>query len=667
MKKLITLTISLLLVCALCSGCLGTLLDVASTYLFENYEDYDQTSYEGYSSSSAYPEPVYSPDDTTWSVFIYMCGTDLESTGGAATSNLVELLEATTTDSVNLVVQTGGTKSWQNYVVQSDRLQRYTIKNHELELVDEQELSSMGAESTLGDFLSWGVKTYPADKYMAIFWNHGGGSIGGLAYDEMFDYDQLTLDELSNGLAAPGVTFEAVGFDTCLMATLETAAAISPYARYMIASEEYEPGGGWDYTAWARYLCAYPNSTGAELGRIICDSYYDKCNYTGDAEMATLSLTDLTKIPALVTAFDAMATEMTGITSEISTLRTFTQGAMRAENYGGNTEQEGYTNMVDLGDLAINTESVLPGTADKLLDALFDTVVYQVKGASRKAANGLSVFFPLAVSKSECDLYSNISTSKSYLRFVETIVPDWDAPQWLDSAVAPLEDSVQMDDYNVEAESYIDPDGYFMLDVTQGIEAVQSVMFSLYYLDYDYNEYMLLGMDNDIETDWDSGIFADNFRGVWPTINGEYCAPTLICEEADYNLYSIPILLNDEPTNLRAAYIWDTDDTGHFEIYGAWAGVDTDTGMSARDIIKLRDGDRVEMLFDAVNWDTGESTTYSVGSFTVDGDVIMEESDLFDGEYLYQYEITDIFGRKLYSAEVIMEVKNGEITISETE
>jgi hypothetical protein len=56
-----------------------------------------------------------------------------------------------------------------------------------------------------------------------------------------------------------------------------------------------------------------------------------------------------------------------------------------------------------------------------------------------------------------------------------------------------------------------------------------------------------------------------------------------------------------------------------------------------------------------------------MGSFVVNGDIVMEESKLIDGDYLYQYIVTDVFGRETYSDQVIMECKNGEIFISETE
>ncbi len=601
----------------------------------------------------------------TWSVFVYLCGTDLESEDGAATDNLQEMMAVNLPDSIHVVVETGGTARWQTSGIDSKKLQRWEVTNRGLSLVDSFKLASMGAAQTLGDFLNWGVQQYPADHYMVVFWNHGGGSASGLAFDELFNDDSLSIKELSDGLGMANATFEVIGFDTCLMATLENAAAIAPYGNYMVASEETEPGGGWDYTAWLKYLASNPDADGLALGKEICDSYMTKCNREGEGEMATLSVTDLSAIDDLSEKFDAMAAEMTGVTADITTYQTFVQGVKKAENYGGNNAYEGYTNMVDLGDFAINTENVLSDTALTLLDSLFAAVKYNVKGVSRSEANGLSVYYPLAFDNDELTVYADTaSTSGNYLRFIQAISNvDWEVPQGTADEAPVVTSVVQEDDYAVQLDTYITDDGYYALEVGGDMDSVVSVTFAIYYLDYDYNEYVLLGIDNDIIGDWENGYFEDNFRGVWPTLNGCYCEPTLLSETDNYNLYTIPILLNGEQTYLRAAFIWDSEEDGHFEVYGAWDGIDSDTGMSARDIVQLENGDVVTLLFDAINWDTNETYTYEMDQFTVDGDVVMEESNLINGEYLYQYIVTDVFGRESYSDTVIMEYDDGDIYV----
>jgi hypothetical protein len=43
--------------------------------------------------------------------------------------------------------------------------------------------------------------------------------------------------------------FDILGFDACLMAAFEAVAKFSKYCDYYLASEELEPGHGWDWNA----------------------------------------------------------------------------------------------------------------------------------------------------------------------------------------------------------------------------------------------------------------------------------------------------------------------------------------------------------------------------------------------------------------------------------
>jgi hypothetical protein len=64
----------------------------------------------------------------TVTVMIYMCGTDLESRSGMATSDLKEMAAATLSDRVNVLVYTGGCTGWKNQVVSSRVNQIYQVK-----------------------------------------------------------------------------------------------------------------------------------------------------------------------------------------------------------------------------------------------------------------------------------------------------------------------------------------------------------------------------------------------------------------------------------------------------------------------------------------------------------------------------------------------------------
>lgn len=631
--------------------------------------------YDGASRTiSLADKAVADANGTTWSVFIYLCGTDLESQKGfLASVNIDEMINADHSDAVTVVFQTGGTAQW-GYDIDPGKLQRFEVVDGGFVLRDEQALASMGEADTLGDYLAWGVENYPADKYMCLLWNHGGGAVSGVAFDELFAYDSLNLDELAAGLSMAGAQFEVIGFDTCLMSTLETAAAIAPYGRYMVASEEIEPGTGWDYAAWLSRLSKNSAQTGLQLGRVICDTYYEKCKLAGSGDMVTLAVTDLAKIPELVVSFDAMAAEMKGVAEEPGQMQLFSQAIVRAENYGGNNDNEGYTNMVDLGDLARLTKNVLPQTTQRVLTSLNNAVKYRINGSSRARSNGLSVFAPLSVAVDELDNYAAVAVSGHYLRYLEGTL-EWEVPGDLQIVVPisqsngvgtksvriadfPVVNALTAADYSVEFETYVLDNDYYLV-FTDGYDAVQSVQYNLYFRDDEANSLNYLGSDYDLNADTEAGVHWSNFRNVWPIINDSTCSMTPLYFDDDYILYTVPILLNGEQTNLRMSYSYASNS---YTIHGAWNGIDQ-SGMSSKEIRQLKDGDEIEFLFTSIDLESGEVETFAFGGFTVQGDPVVEEATLFDCTYYYQFEVKDIFGNTYQSDFIAISVTDGNLTI----
>lgn len=250
----------------------------------------------------------FSKEDT-WVVYWYLCGSDLESNYGAATADLNEMMQVKLPENVKVVIQTGGASKWQNDQVKTDRIQRYEYSGDTLTLKDETEQASMGDPETLKGFLNYAEENYPADHKMLLFWNHGGGSVSGVSFDENYEMDSLVLDELSavmKDVYGDKKPFEVVGFDTCLMATVDTANVFQNYASYMVASEETEPGNGWLYSGWLSKLAKNPAMNGAELGKEICDSFKQGCKQAGTDAEITLSVTDLSKTPAIIEALQNM-------------------------------------------------------------------------------------------------------------------------------------------------------------------------------------------------------------------------------------------------------------------------------------------------------------------------------------------------------------------------
>ena len=374
--------------------------------------------------------PVQAADSgDEWAIYWYLCGSDLESEGGCATEDISELLDVELPDNVKVVIETGGSSQWQNEVVEADYLERYVYSSDGFECGDQQPLANMGESETLADFLTFCEENYPAEHTAVIFWNHGGGSVQGVAFDENYGYDSLTLAELREAfdsvydLSEEDPPLELVGFDACLMATVDTANAFSDIARYMVASEETEPGNGWYYTGWAEVLAENPYMDGAELGTAICDSYVEGCELYGTEDEITLSVVDLGQIAPLLSAYDDLGKEILSATCEDASFYTeFGRNAELAENYGGNTRDTGYTNMVDLKDLTEMNSYLLTDTVQDVLDGLENCVGYKVNGPYRQKAGGLSCYYSYNGDAAELEDYAWVGSSETFQYLYEYAV-----------------------------------------------------------------------------------------------------------------------------------------------------------------------------------------------------------------------------------------------------
>ena len=607
--------------------------------------------------------------DTTWTVLVYMCGSDLESEAGLATENLIELTGSDLGKNVHFVIQTGGASKWKNNVITPKKIERYVAEPEGIAFVEDKPLASMGEASTLSDFINWGVKAYPADRTMLIFWDHGGGTLAGVCADELHaskngEIDTLTLPEMYRALKKANHHFDIIGFDTCLMATLETAQAVEPWGGYLIASEETEPGGGWAYDVWPAWLAQYPGMDVTELSRGICDSYYFKCVNSYTDSMATLSVTDLSKVPALATAFEAASKEIFLATGNSQDLRVIAQGASRTENYGGNTNAQGYTDMVDLGNLMQNTDSVLSPHAGKVIDALDDAVIYLVNGTDRSKAHGLSVFYPLAwnseVYKRYEEVTDEITGNVSYLQYLSVLYGNYNKVDWEKKGASKKEEvkPISEDKINIKFKQGIDSDYHLRLTFTKGLENVASIRFNMGFYDLEDSLYLPLGSDNNINGDWDEGVFTDNFEGTWIALDGNFVNAELVSETDDYNLYAIPINLNGERTNLIAAWRFDQN---RFQVLGAYDSVDEASGTVPKGMRKLNKGDEVAILFRATDIETGDGEWVEYFTLSWKDDLKIEDIDLGDGDFLYRFEIVDVLGNVTYSDPVIMHYQDGII------
>lgn len=349
-------------------------------------------------------------------VMVYMCGTDLESSNGMGTADIQEMLKSGLGSNVNLILYTGGCKKWQNNVISSSTNQIYRVTKDGLErLVEKDGSKSMADPSTLSSFIRYSVKNYPSDRYILILWDHGAGSVNGYAYDEKHpESGYMSLAELDDALADAGIRFDFIGFDACLMATIETGLMLSDYADYMIASEETEPGTGWYYTNWLRMLSKDPAVSTLQLGKQIADDFTDASRaYAGGAD-TTLSVTDLAElektVPLLFRAFASSTADM-----------------LESENYTavstarGNTKEFAGSEKLDQIDLVNFAQNLGTVEGSELGKAIQSAVKYNRTSRGYDKAYGLSIFFPYRKASyvdSIIKTYDEIGMESEYVRCI---------------------------------------------------------------------------------------------------------------------------------------------------------------------------------------------------------------------------------------------------------
>ena len=205
----------------------------------------------------------------------------------------------------------------------------------------------------------------------------------------------------------------------------------------------------------------------------------------------------------------------------------------------------------------------------------------------------------------------------------------------------------------------IDPsDGSVSVTLSESeMELLSSVRCNLLYLDE--NVVIHLGSDANIDADWDTGIFRDNFDGTWPMLDGHPVYIELTEESDDYNLYSIPIKLNGEECILQVSYNYN-DETYH--ILGAQRELG-ESGMSDQELIPLRAGDMVTTIhFAKPVSDDAELAAVEAETFQIGSHPAVEDEELGDGTYGYIFEFLAPTGESALSEIAVFNIEGGNIT-----
>lgn len=251
----------------------------------------------------------------------------------------------------------------------------------------------MSDPKTLSDFVSFSINNCPSKHNALILWNHGGGvksSMPNTKATKEFcedDGEYMYTNELQQALynvltedsATPPLTI--LGFDACLMGTIESAYEYREVASYYTASIVSEWGYGWGYSEiFKNFKNAGNPPTAEEMADILVKQYYESTkNYGGDHTMASINTA---KLETLKEKIDSLAVAIynegdSSYQTEFETLRNKTIYPP-VENNGTNLILLPY---YDLYDLYVNIEGstvfgdTVINAATDVKDALAQAVV----------------------------------------------------------------------------------------------------------------------------------------------------------------------------------------------------------------------------------------------------------------------------------------------------
>ncbi len=571
-------------------------------------------------------------------LYIYMCGSTLETKSAIATQNIDEMLGAHIPDGSAVVVETGGARKWRGHDIPANALVRYEVRGGSLVEVGREADASMGDAQTLSSFLGFCQREYPADNSTLLLWNHGAGSVKGVCLDENHGMDGLSAAELGQALDAADAHLTTVCFDACLMGGFETMRMVAPHAASMVASEEIEPSGGWDYTALVEGLGS------ADFTEKLLVAYKARNEEKGK-RLFTLSAVDLTKFAQVETAFDALCGRLAAQQGDEEALQKTVQAADAAMSFGeGNGKAIAQSNFVDLAQFARNLG------ADELARAV-EGCTRAENGPDREGASGMSVYFPLdgAASLKE---YLESAVPESYALFLRGA---FGAADGAGAGAGGGADTVEFsDEGSIEGGEL-----RFATDAASARRTLE-VAYAVYRLGDGEGgadaQARCLGFDSDVQ-ERGAGAYTIGFSGRWVALNGQLLSCDTIDAAGDTTVFSAAVKRNGEDGELRFTF---NAKTGAYALQGFVAG--EDAGAQGR-LEDIGDGDTITVL--AEQFDDPDSTAtrlVEVGEVSAADGLALSSATLPDGRYQVYGVVTDIYGEEYTTRDFIVSVEGGAIT-----
>lgn len=629
------------------------------------------------------PEFLYQPITPVASVTPVTDEVVVAKMPGCASNDIDELCHGVYSDNIKIVFQTGGAKRWSNSRINPNKTQRFEYVDGYFNEVDNMPLQDSCDPKTLSDFMAFCDKNYAADHMILVLWDHGSGAQG-YGSDEIFG-TSFTLPDLEKAFAhnykknSNNPHWDLIGFDACLMASVEVPHYLSGYTRYMVASEELEPGDGWNYTPVMDALNSNPAMSVPDFGRLIADEYInyyitynENVAWLIGGDMAVeMSLIDVNEAEKAYQAYCQLAkTQLKDAVKSIDSLTTIDTSTNMGVRYGNSYYS--IINEIDLGTYMDALSDYYPQECDKVRNAVKKSVLYHRENGFLSESQGLSVYVPTTI--------DNINGIATFLEYLDNACDNDDVralyyykasgclndklkkyvseqgmgtPKTLDVSVLR-----SIGDMKV---SFIDG-GNYQIPVSEELRGlISGHRLELASYDTKKGELVYYGHDN-YTTLEDEGYITTDFDGKWIALDDEFLYVEPISETYTSILYRSPIKYNGEDYFLIFSYDKDSETFAINGIFKQNDGDDLDDfNVADRKTETLMPGDKIVPLLKVQNVENDSEYISEGKTIKYKSSSKVEMKSLDNGEYLSMIVIEDMRGDTYYAPIVEQSISMGKV------
>ena len=587
-------------------------------------------------------------------VAVYMVGSDLESEDNAGTNDIEEMIngyQKNPTNDMEIVIAYGGAykTGWEGITyanitdLDNDLTDGY-IDGYDSNTcyIYKDTNANMGDAETLKNFLQFVENNCSGDRYILIFWDHGE-AYNGYGNDENHDDDGLNLTELREALNSTNITFDLIGFDACLMASLEVANTVDNFGNYMVASEELEPGHGWDYEAIIGNLTTNPNISTVELGKVIVDSFINNPNHD---PCKTLSLVNLSKTDEVINSLNNLSVKLYDLAYPDEYYEEIVQSVVEAQDFG-KSEKDDTEISIDIKHFATITDEKISNIseADDLINSIDDFVIYSKHDSEKPNSYGVSIFSPENIDN--IDGYWDVRVSDEWYDFVNKLY-DYDDNE---------SPTIQMVGYN----EYKVNDNLAVSDV------------EMIYIAEENGSMIILGTDTPIYNKTNGTYILPEWNGEWiylydNTTDSEVPIPLVFEEVSEDGLYiySAEIdLTRDNYTEMAVLYMLINPENWEIEeIYAIPYEIDENGNiLFSKEYVELDEGNILTFYAPAID-ENSTDTWIEIGEIEITNNTEFIHDYLPDGTYYYALYAEDFNGNANISEPIIL---GADLTITNIE